>query len=220
MRIFVGIPTYDCKLHMGTAQSLANEAALALAANVPLQISFQPGMSLVHAARNLICADFLASDCTRLVFVDADCGWDAGSLISLAVKPHDVIAGACRRRSEPEGYAIHWGDNTKPNADGLLEVDGIGMAFTAISRQCLEAFRHKTPGRAYKVDGRAVHGFFDSPVSDGNLWGEDIAFCREWRRLGGRVMVDPSITLRHLEGLATYSGNLGRWLSSQPGEPE
>lgn len=213
MKLFVGIPTYDCKLHMGTSQSLANEAALALAAGIPMQISFQPGMSLVHAARNLICADFLASDCTHLVFVDADTGWEPGALITLASKPYDIVAGAVRRRSEPEDYAIHWGENTKPNDDGLLEVDGIGMAFTSIAREVLEAMQRLTPERAYSVNGRPVHGFFDSPVVDGNLWGEDISFCRQWRRLGGRIMVDPSITLRHLEGLVTYSGNLGRWLS-------
>lgn len=214
MKLFVAIPAYDCKVHIGTSQALASEAALALAAGIGMRIAFQPGMSLVHAARNLLCDEFLNSDCTHLVFVDADCGWNAGDLIRLAARGRHIVAGACRRRREPEDYAY----DPTPYAsihDGLIEVDGIGMAFTCISREALERMRRAAPDRAYMVEDRVLHGFFDSPVVGGYLLGEDIAFCRQWKALGGQVFVDITITLQHLEGLQTFTGNFGEWLSKE-----
>lgn len=213
MKVFVGIPAYDGKVHIGTATSLATEAALAAKVGVDLRLSFQPGMSLVHAARNIIVANFLDSDCDRLVFIDADTGWPPGAVITLAARPQAIIAGACRRRKEPEDYAVYWADDITLT-DGLIEVWGIGAAFMAISRGALEHLRDATPERAYEVEGRPVHGFFDSPVCDGRLWGEDVAFCRSWRKTGGKVWIDPTIELQHLEGLQTFSGTLLTWLQS------
>ncbi len=214
MKLFIAIPTYDSKTHIGTTTSLAAECALAAQVGVPVTISFQPGMALVHSARNLLCQRFLESDATHLMFIDADCGWDAGAVIQLCMKPGDVVAGACRRRKEPESYAISWLDKTIAR-DDLLEVEAIGMAFTCIKREALERFKRETPERAYANDGESLHAFFDSPVRDGYLWGEDMAFCLKWRELGGCVLVDPNVTLRHLDGLATYEGTLSRWLVKQ-----
>lgn len=173
-------------------------------------------MSLVHSARNLLCHEFLTrTECQKLVFVDADCGWEAGALATLCTKPGDIVAGACRRRREPEDYAVNWLDTVATDENGLIEVEAIGMAFTCISRAALERFRDATPERAYTMAGEKLHAFFDSPVRDGYLWGEDFSFCNKWRELGGRIMVDPSITLQHLDGLHTYEGNLANWLTRE-----
>lgn len=216
MKLFVGVPAYDCKVHVGTAQSLAVETAMSFAAGISLRLAFQPGMALVHAARNLLVDDFLKSDCTHLAFVDADCGWQPGALLHLAQHCGDVVAGACRRRREPEGYAVQWLGKSELS-NGLIEVAAIGMAFAVISRQALEHFREVTPERAYEMDGRKVHGFFDSPIQDGQLYGEDMAFCKIMRGLGRRIHIDPSITLTHLDGLHSYVGNVGQWLGKVEG---
>ena len=217
MKIFIAVPTYDSKTHIGTTTSLAAECALAADLGVSVTLSFQPGMALVHSARNLLCQRFLESDATHLMFVDADCGWDAGAVIRLCAKASEVasqcvVAGVCRRRREPESYALNFYNPTPPAVYDLIPVEAVGMAFACIHRQTLEHFRHATPERRYELDGEGLHAFFDSPIKDGFLWGEDFAFCNELRRVGGGVLIDPSITLRHLDGLNTYEGNLGRWL--------
>ena len=95
------------------------------------------------------------------------------------------------------------------------------MALTAISRTCLETFRDKTPELAYAahlpdgVGDVTLHGYFASPVVDGSLWGEDIFFCETWRKLGGKVHVDPRFPTIHAEGPKQYQGLLGKWMNAQ-----
>ena len=217
MKLFVAVPAYDCKVHVGTAQALAVEAAVCQQLNVGIRLAFQPGMALVHAARNLLCDDFLNSDCSHLVFVDADCGFEPGATLRLTQHAVDIVAGACRRRREPEDYAIKWLKRGELS-NGLIEVEAIGMAFACISRASLEHFREATPERAYVADGgRKVHGFFDSPIQDGALWGEDMAFCKIMRQIGRKVCVDPSLTLTHYDSLNAFTGNVGRWLGRVEG---
>lgn len=217
MKIFVAVPAYDCKVHIGTALSLAHEMTLATAASVEFRIAFQPGMALVHSARNLLCQRFLESDATHLVFIDADCGWNAGALVRLCMKQSaDVVAGVCRRRKEPESYALNWLEDRTPREDGLITVEAVGMAFACIPRKTLEVFKAATPERSYQSDGETLHAFFDSPVRDGCLWGEDFAFCNKLRELGGAVWIDPDITLRHLDGVHTFEGTLARFMERKP----
>ncbi len=219
MKIFIAIPSYDSKTHIGTTTSLAAECALAAQVGVPVTISFQPGMALVHSARNLLCQRFLESDATHLMFIDADCGWDCGAVIQLCAKASEtgagILAGACRRRKEPESYAINWLAGGAHDVNGLIPLEGIGMAFTCIQRKTLEALKTAAPERFYSLDGERLYAFFDSPIKDGFLWGEDFAFCNLAHESGWAVWVDPSITLRHLDGLQTFEGNLAEHLNRE-----
>ena len=52
---------------------------------------------------------------------------------------------------------------------------------------------------------------FEFRIIDRGRWSEDLSFCRMWREIGGRVWVDPIISLHH-HGRKTYSGCLGQWL--------
>ena len=39
--------------------------------------------------------------------------------------------------------------------------------------------------------------FFQLGLRDGVYMSEDFSFCRDWRSIGGRVLVDTTIRLRH-----------------------
>jgi hypothetical protein len=52
---------------------------------------------------------------------------------------------------------------------------------------------------------------FQNDPDDLKDGGEDFAFCERWNDLGGRVWIDPSITLSHV-GDKDYSGTLGELL--------
>ena len=49
-----------------------------------------------------------------------------------------------------------------------------------------------------------MYDFFPLGLQGSVYVGEDIAFCRAWRALGGRVLVDTSLNLAH-HGFAVYT---------------
>lgn len=218
MRLFVGIPAYDGTVGIETVRSLLNEQGAAALLGVEMQVGLLPGCSLITMARNQLVADFLATDCDRLVFVDADVSWQPGDLIGLALKPVDVVGGAYRYKKDEEAYPVRWLDRPELWDDPethLLEVESVPGGFLAISRRAFERLRDAHPRRAYEHEGRQFHGFFHAPVEDGRIWGEDTAFCNDWRAIGGQVWLDPYLTLTHSAGAKNYTGCISTWLRSR-----
>lgn len=225
MKIWVGIPTYDGKVTVATSRSLTNELQLSGHFGHNIKITYLPGCSLIAHARNQLVQQFLDDPwkSEKMVFIDADVGWEAGSLIKLATYNKDVIAGIYRYKVAEEGYPM--GFFTKKGEaeieDGLITVAGVPMGFTALSRKGLEWYRDQTPERAYDFQGVTAHAFFDSPFVEGSeslpasIIGEDVAFCFRWRKLGGKCWVDPDMNLVHTDGLKEFGGNLGKYLQSK-----
>lgn len=215
MSISVLIPSYDGKVSCATARSLVAEAMLAGQVGYGFKVTFLPGMSLVHAARNQLVYLFLndADAPEKAVFVDADVGWQPGDMLRLATRRAAFVAGACRRKSEPEDYAINWLDGARtPDQNGLIEIETVGLAFAMIDRSLFIAFRDQTPELAYTFEGRAMHGFFECPIRGGEQIGEDVAFCRKWRQIGGKVHLDTTPALTHEGGQTSYVGDIGKWI--------
>ena len=44
--------------------------------------------------------------------------------------------------------------------------------------------------------------------------GEDYAFCRRWTDMGGKVLIDPEISMGHV-GYKTFHGHIGNWLKDR-----
>ena len=105
-------------------------------------------------------------------------------------------------------------------ATGLVEVDWLGTGFLLVARAALE--RIASSGAAQKIeraDGALylkpneaealapyLYDFFPLGMRNGVYTAEDVAFCRNWRAIGGKVYADPSIVLRHVGSMA-YEGD-------------
>lgn len=211
--IFVAIPAHDGKIGIETVRALLNERAIALGAGEDLRFAFLPGCSLITQARNQLAADFMASDCDRLMFIDSDVSWEPGDLLKLAHRPQDVVGGAYRFKEDDEGYPVLYLDKPELYAvDGLLEVASLPGGFLAISRSALDKLTAAMPHRAYSQHGQDFQGFFHAPIFDGCMFGEDAAFCTDWRAIGGQVWLDPELALTHHDGRQAYRGRIGDWL--------
>lgn len=214
MKVFVAIPAYDRKVCVETVRSLLNEQGAASIVGIELQIAFVPGCSLITHARNQAVADFLASDCDRMVFLDSDIAWEPGELLKIASHPVDFVGGAYRFKSPDEGYPVAWlGNGGEPlyTVNGLIAVRGLPGGFLSLSRNVFEKLKAAFPDRAYFHFGRLYHAFFHCPPGDG----EDGAFCTDWRSIGGDVWLDPELSLTHVEGATNYAGHIGKWIKSQ-----
>src|SRR5689334_13146254 len=59
---------------------------------------FVIGNSNLPRARNELVAEFLATDCTDLLFVDSDMGWRPNDALRLLASEREVIGGVGRKR--------------------------------------------------------------------------------------------------------------------------
>jgi len=180
------------------------------------QIDFEIGNSLIADARNKLVARFLASDCSDLVFVDADLSWSADDLLRLASYDAPVVAGVYQRKSRAKiDFAVKFGPEIGMDAQRLIAVDRVGTGFMRLRRDCLDkmvaahpALRLKHPGVS---DDDRFYALFDTTLVEGEFIGEDFTFCDRWRAIGGRVLIDPAINLSH-HGAAAYDEPLLKYL--------
>lgn len=218
MNLFVALPCYDGKVHVETARSLLNEQTIAQAAGLEFKAVFLPGCSLITMARNQCVQDFLDSDADRLVFVDSDVSWEPGSLIRLASHDVDFVGGAYRLKQEPEGYPVGWLEKAELWADpdtGLLEVESVPGGFLCLKRSVFDQFRDHHGDRSYSHYQFSGYSYFDAPYMNGRLYGEDAFFCHFWRQAGGKVWLDPELSLSHHGGNQAFPGHIGNWLKER-----
>ena len=169
----------------------------------------------VDDARNALVRDFLESDCTDLVFLDADVSWNADSLVRLVQADRDVVAGLYPLKEGEPAYPVRmipgeiWADG-----DGLIEVESVPTGFLRIRRSVLETLSDIAPGYIDKGDEpgrRKAPLIFERTLEDDRRWGGDYTFCRKWRATGGKIFIDPEIHFEHY-GQGVWPGSYGAHL--------
>jgi len=209
VKIFVGIPAYDHKIHYATALALLDEQIHAKKQGHSFVISSMGGCSSVHIARDKVAQNFLDSDCDVLFWLDADVAWQRGALTRIATQREEFVGACYPYKQDPLAFPVTWRANeiTK-NEYGLCEAHTLPGGFLATKRSVFKKLREAFPGREYEHWGKKYYGFFHCPPGNG----EDSTFCDEWRKIGGKVWVDIELTLSHWEGGREYKGSLGDWL--------
>ena len=109
--LMIGTPMYEGLCHGAYTAALV-ELTLALQARgVPFRLSFLVNQASPDRGRALIADDFLKSDCTNLLFIDADVVVRPDDVLALLALqdtsgPYDVIGGSYPRKSH-DWAAIH-----------------------------------------------------------------------------------------------------------------
>lgn len=217
MKVMVLIPIHGFSLGVETVRCLIHEVRAGLAVGVEVIPYFLPGQSLITHARNQLVRDFIRSDADRAVFVDADVAWDPGDVIKLASRPQDVVGGAYRLKADRWDFPVfhvEGGPVVDPDT-GLIEVAALPGGFMALSRKVFDtlfASQVAENKRGYSFAGETFWAFFHAPYGDG----EDGTFCKEWRELGGKVWLDPDLTLSHVDPAGRkYTGCIGAWMKAK-----
>lgn len=209
MLICVGIPTIDGKPYTNLVDSLLAEQLIGFQQGVHILVQWEVGCSMIGVARNKLAKRFLdTKGAAAMVFVDSDISWKGGDLIRLALRPEDVVGATYRAKRDDDYFHVR---GTPRKAGDLYKVDGLPGGFIKISRRAYE----RIPANRYKdLEGVEWADYFPTGFYDGTIWGEDYGFCRQWREAGGDVWLDPSIHLRHHDGLKFYTGDPVPWLES------
>jgi hypothetical protein len=94
--------------------------------------------------------------------------------------------------------------------DQPFEVSHAATGFMLIKRKVFEDLANKVPEYEYRTPserGEKVKAFFDTPIVDGMLYSEDVAFCHLLRRNNIKVHIAPWVSLPHA-GTYTFKGRL------------
>jgi len=222
-KLFVAIPCYDKKVFVPCAQSLMNAIQWLLKNNVESHFKFEVGLPYVDMARNNLVRAFLESDCTDMVFVDADLGFAEEAFRDLALSNEAVIGGAYPKKQEKEGYAVLLQTDERHfiiEKNGVLEAEGLPTGFLKIKRTVFEQIIAAHPELAYKdaITEKVTYNFFGNYVKDGRWYGDDFGFCKLWNDLGGKCYVLPNITFIHC-GMKNYEGNIWEYLQKNSPAP-
>ncbi len=216
IRAFIATPSYTGKVDNSYMFSLLQSTKKLDAAGICFD-HYQLNYNChVDDGRNAIVRDFLLSDCTDLVFIDADVAWQADDLIKLIKYDRDVVAGVYPKRASHDLDFPVWiipGSKLQADSDGLVEVAGAPTGFMKIKRHVLEKFVEANKHRQYMGNGSNSGNdpyttVFERETADGHRWSGDYNFCRLWRKMGGKVFVDPEMHLSHI-GEVDFSGTLG-----------
>jgi hypothetical protein len=178
----VAIPAFGGQVHGIFAKSLAELSALCTSHGIRLSTYFLFNESLVQRARNYCVDEFMRSDNTHFMFIDADIGFNANDVISMLAmmsddSPYDVLCGPYAKKCitwEKIKYAVDKGfaDSNPAELDNFVgdyvfnpvsgttsiqlnepaEVSESGTGFMMIRRKTFEEFVKTHPEQSYKPD--------------------------------------------------------------------
>lgn len=146
-----------------------------------LEFHFIMNESLVQRGRNTLAHEFMASDYTHLMFIDADIGFNPDDIFKMLCWEKGVIGGAYTKKTinwqkvhnavlngvRPEhlhyfagDFAVNMLSQQTINYDKFIpfEVKHVATGFMLIDRKCLEGFQKAFPDHNYRnnhfKDGR------------------------------------------------------------------
>lgn len=212
-KVFLATTAYDSPDASYTF-SIARSREALTAAGIQSAYYLLQGNCHVDDARNAVVRDFLESDCTEMVFLDADVSWEAESLVALCKIDKDLVGGVYpyRRESEEEKMPVRHLPEVIVEGD-LIEVEGLPTGFMKIKRHVLETMA-ATARHFLKDDGKPHPVIFERDYFGGGRRGGDIRFCMVWREMGGKVYAAPELRLGHC-GKMIIKDSLGASLRRQ-----
>lgn len=215
-KLMIAIPAYDGKLNIAAAFQLPQLALAAHKHGFQIHLAHLSGCSIITRARNSLVNQFLESDCTEMLFVDADINFNYQDVVRIMAlgSDRDIVAGAYPRRAKDQMFFadIYYNEHggIELTEDGLMRVNRIGTGFMFIRRHVLETLRDQHPEWKYWVDVEKKHHYsiFDFAVTPEGYMGEDYLFCDRAREAGFKVYIDPDINLGHF-GATEFTGHFG-----------
>jgi hypothetical protein len=222
MKLAIATPFYSMSGFAPYIRSLADTLRKLSALGVPWECLMECGDSYVDRARNTLCARFLRSNCTHLLFIDSDMGWDEQGLINILNSPFELTGAAYPMKNAFDKFVegTVFDTDHAPVQDektGLIEASIVPAGFMLIARSCLEKLITADPENKYNTldDGKeiCVYNFFENVVDKEKKirFGEDISFCNKWTALGNKIYIEPRINFVHC-GMMAWPGNYNEHL--------
>jgi glycosyltransferase involved in cell wall biosynthesis len=214
--VYIGIPTYDGKLHWTTMSGLVNVARFCGEKHLSICVDVIPGDAFVGKARDTIAARFLKTDFDDLIFIDADIGFNLAGFSALMTAPADadIVMGMYRVKDDKLRFPglMHDPLVRHPDTMRLIKMQNGPAGFMRVKRRVFEAMAEKWPEEKYHYGELTIHNFFPcglfrQSVGDKPIFkGEDISFCERAIECGFDIWGVQDIQLDHT-GPKTFEAN-------------
>lgn len=209
--LFIGIPTYDGKLHWKTMQGLAQVSRFCGEKRLSFAIDVVPGDAFIGKARNTIAKRFLDTEFDDLIFVDADVGFDLAAFSALMTAPADasIVFGLYRVKDDKVRFPgmIHDPIIRHPESTRLIKMQNGPTGFMRIRRRVFEAMIERWPDEWFPAgEAGRLYDFFPCGRFGQAFRGEDISFCERAQECGFDLWAVQNINLDHT-GAKTFEAN-------------
>lgn len=188
-KLFVATPMFGGQCYGGYTQSMINLAITCVRYGIDMRVYNIFNESLVQRSRNYCAQAFLDSDCTHMLFIDADITFDPDAVLTLLAlqsedSQYDVIAAPYPKKAiswekikqavdkgvadeDPNVLERYVGDYVFNLAEGVTqmrldepaEVLEAGTGFMMIRRETFERFIKEYPEQMYLPDHVRTEGF-------------------------------------------------------------
>lgn len=202
--------------------SLAQTPGIFMRNGLSLSYMYRVNDSVVANARNNLTHQFLESQATHLMWIDADIGFNPMDIVSMVYADKDIVCGiypkkeiewkrvaqAVRDGVPPERLSDHVGSfvvnliggtpgEDYETADELFEIGGGGTGFMLVKRGVFDALSSSVPG--YVQDKVTIKEFYATGIDDqsGMFMTEDYHFCKLARNSGFKIFAAPWVHLTH-----------------------
>lgn len=249
MKVYIATPMYGGNCKSNYVASLYDLILKLQAQGHQIQYDILTNESLITRARNSIVHNFLKTDFEKLLFIDADQGFNADDIIRMLETDVDIIAAISPMKdinwdlvtkaigageSNYLQLSSYFAINPDPSIETFeismpLEVINIGTGLMSISRKVFEDLAPTRETYGAHLKGAVINKspenmvleFFKTEIEDGVLLSEDYYLCKEWRKLGNKVYAAPWARISH-SGDYTFSGSFAEtmlFLSNTANQP-
>lgn len=234
-KLFLATPMFGGQCAGIYADSMCRLYDVFAHVDVVIQSRFLYNASLITTVRNVLAHEFMQSDCSHMLFIDADIGFDAvdvAKLLTLQVptSPYDVIAGMYLKKNihwdrvaeaiklpacmaKPRELNHYTGGYAVETLDGKDYLDRnirtpVDVAYVGAGFMMI---RRATFNLFRQFYPERIYGddkmclYFQAEIDDNKYISEDLSFCRLVRRMGGSVWCCPWMSISHF-GNHVYGG--------------
>lgn len=221
MKVFIATPVGDGKLTYDAHEAINRNTHVLRDSGIEVVPYLHPAHIYIDRARNICVDKFLKSDCTDLVFWDADVGCDDNAILKLLKYDKDIVAGAYPFRVDreldfPVLIEFNEQNNCKDEETGLVYAKMVPTGLMRIQRRVFEKMLEIKHSDLYSIvpDHEGIYTYFRTGIlfpNDPTWYGEDVAFCMWWKASGGEIYIEPRITCTHT-GMKQFMGNYHDYL--------
>jgi hypothetical protein len=247
VHLFIATPCYGGLIHQRYMQCTYLLMQYGAAHGIRVQLELLGRESMITRARNMLVSQFMDSGATHLFFIDADTGFEIQQVLRMLAFDQDVVAGmyplklidwneealARAQAGEPLDYAAirFVGTPSSPlKRDGaFVEADYAGTGFMMIKREVIARMFESYPQLKYKCAHNCTdvylsenqYALFDGIIDEDSreYLSEDYAFCKRWRKIGGKIWLDTESRLVHIGNHEFYASPKSRFMQEFPVAP-